>query len=197
MKHEELFLQHINDNYNQLKSKYMKFCHDKQYDWDEDIYSDTILKCHDAIKRKGRLEDTTPQGIENYFFKSFKINLQREKQYSRNCKRDLNISDTIETIYEDYYNDTHMTPNEKVKNDTWKDFSTLYLMMAAEQHFDSEHFHLFQLKMLCNLTYRQLAEKTGCKGVRNKVLTVKNWLKENITKEEIKQAYDEQYGKIL
>lgn len=197
MRDEETFLLHINDNYERLRGRYMKFCHEKQYQWDEDIFSDTIVKCYDTIKRKGRLEDNTPDGIENYFFKSFKINLQREKQYSRNAKRDLNLTDTIEELYEDYYNNSNITPNEKIRNDSWKDFATLYIMMAVEQQFDYEHFHLFQLKMLCNLTYRELAQKTNSKGVRNKVLTVKQWVKENISKEEIKRAFDEQYGKIM
>lgn len=197
MKDEETFLLHINDNYERLRGRYMKFCHEKQYQWDEDIFSDTIIKCHDTIKRKGRLDDNTPDGIENYFFKSFKINLQREKQYSRNAKRDLNLTDTIEELYEDYYNNSNITPNEKIRNDSWKDFATLYIMMAVEQQFDYEHFHLFQLKMLCNLTYRELAQKTNSKGVRNKVLAVKQWVKDNISKEQIKRAFDEQYGKML
>lgn len=197
MKDEETFLLHINDNYERLRGRYMKFCHEKQYQWDEDIFSDTIVKCYDTIKRKGRLDDNTPDGIENYFFKSFKINLQREKQYSRNAKRDLNLTDTIEELYEDYYNNSNITPNEKIRNDSWKDFATLYIMMAVEQQFDYEHFHLFQLKMLCNLTYRELAQKTNSKGVRNKVLAVKQWVKDNISKEQIKRAFDEQYGKIM
>lgn len=197
MKDEETFLLHINDNYERLRGRYMKFCHEKHYQWDEDIFADTILKCHDTIKRKGRLDDNTPDGIENYFFKSFKINLQREKQYSRNAKRDLNLTDSLESIYEDYYNNSNITPTEKIRNDSWKDFATLYIMMAVEQQFDYEHFHLFQLKMLCNLTYRELAQKTNSKGVRNKVLAVKQWVKDNISKEQIKRAFDEQYGKML
>ena len=197
MKDEETFLLHINDNYERLRGRYMKFCHEKQYQWDEDIFSDTIVKCYDTIKRKGRLDDNTPDGIENYFFKSFKINLQREKQYSRNAKRDLNLTDSLESIYEDYYNNSNITPTEKIRNDSWKDFATLYIMMAVEQQFDYEHFHLFQLKMLCNLTYRELAQKTNSKGVRNKVLAVKQWVKDNISKEQIKRAFDEQYGKML
>ena len=197
MRDEEIFLLHINNNYERLRGRYMKFCHEKLYQFDEDIFSDTIVKCYDTIKRKGRLDDNTPDGIENYFFKSFKINLQREKQYSRNAKRDLNLTDSLESIYEDYYNDSNITPTEKIRNDSWKDFATLYIMMTVEQQFDYEHFHLFQLKMLCNLTYRELAQKTNSKGVRNKVLAVKQWVKDNISKEEIKRAFDEQYGKML
>ena len=96
MKDEEIFLNYINNHYQLLKNKYRKFCKEKDYQWDEDIYSDTILKCYEAIERKGKMEDPSDQGIENYFFRSFKQNLQREKQYCRVSKRDLNIkSDDI------------------------------------------------------------------------------------------------------
>lgn len=191
MEDSRTFLNHINDNYDSLRKRFRNFCIEKHYDWDDDIFSDTIVKCHDAIKKKGSLRDTTPQGIENYLFQSFKTNLKREKQYSRNSRRDTNVTG-VEELYEQYYNDVNMTAQEKVKNDLFKDFATLYIMMVVENNFPPEHFHLFQLKTLCNLTYRQLAEKTKSKGVRQKVLDVKNWLKENVTKAEIKQAYDEQ-----
>lgn len=196
MEDSRIFLNHINDNYDSLRKRFRNFCIEKHYDWDDDIFSDTIVKCHDAIEKKGSLKDTTPQGIENYLFQSFKTNLKREKQYSRNSRRDRNVTG-VEELYEQYYNDVNMTAQEKVKNDLWKDFATLYIMMAVEQQFDYENFHLFQLKMLCNLTYRELAEKTNSKGVRNKVLAVKQWVKDHITKEEIKKAFDEQYNHFM
>lgn len=197
MKDEELFLSYIGENYEILKKRYINFCKDKHYQWDDDIFADTIIKCHDAIEKKGNLKDNSPQGMENYFFQSFKINLKREKQYSRVAKRDTNLTDIVDELYENYYNGANMTAHEKVKSDLFKDFATLYIMMAVEEEFDAEHMHLFQLKYLCNLTYRQLAQKTRSKGVRQKVLDVKKWLKDNITKEEIKKAFDEQYGKMV
>ena len=53
MKDGQKFLKHINDNYTLLKNKYRRFCKEKDYEWDEDIYSDTIIKCYEAIERKG------------------------------------------------------------------------------------------------------------------------------------------------
>ena len=196
MEDSRIFLNHINDNYDNLKKRFRNFCIEKHYDFDEDIFGDTIIKCHDAIEKKGSLRDTTPQGIENYLFQSFKTNLKREKQYSRNSRRDTNVTG-VEELYEEYYNDVNITSQQKVKNDLFKDFATLYIMMLVEQNFPPEHFHLFQLKSLCNLTYRQLAEKTHSKGVRQKVLDVKNWLKEHVTKAEIKKAYDQQYRQLM
>lgn len=198
MTDSEIFLNHLNDNYETLKAKYRNFCREKNYEWDEDVFSDTIIKCHEAISKKGSLMDNSPQGIENYFFKSFKINLQRESQYSRNANRDFNLStDEVNALYETYYNDSNDSPMVKVRNDLYVDFATLYIMQKVEEHFDDEHFYLFKLKTLCNLTYRQLAQKTMRKSVRQKFLTVKNWVRENVTKEEIQKAFHLMYRELL
>lgn len=196
MEDSRIFLNHINDNYDSLRKRFRNFCIEKHYDWDDDIFSDTIVKCHAAIEKKGSLRDTTPQGMENYLFQSFKINLKREKQYSRNSRRDTNVTG-VEELYEQYYNDVNITAQEKVKSDLFKDFATVYLIKRVEEEFDAEHMHLFQLKYLCNLTYRELAEKTNSKGVRNKVLAVKDWLKENVKKDEIRKAFQEFHGSIM
>lgn len=198
MEDEKIFINYINDHYDLLKNKYKKFCNEKQYTFDEDVFSDTIIKCYDAIEKKGSLDDKTPYGIESYFFKSFKQNLQREKQYARNEKRDCNFtSDEVESLYEDYVNQTEKSSHTKLKNDLYVDFATLYLMSKVEEHFDEEHFYLFRIKNLCNLTYKQLQAKTNIKGARQKVIDVKNFLKNNVTKEEINDAFQQLYGDLL
>jgi hypothetical protein len=198
MNDSELFLLYINNNYNHLKYKYINFCREKGYQWDEDIFSDTILKCYEAINKKGKLEDTTDQGIQNYFFISFKLNLKREGQYSRNAKRDRNIdSDSINELYEDYYNKNNSSSAQKVYKDLFKDFSVLYIMTVVEDNFDQEHFYLFKLKTLGDMTYKQLQDKTKIKASRQKVINVKNWLKDNVTKDDIKKAFGTMYGDLL
>jgi hypothetical protein len=199
MSDQNTFIKYINDNYQLLKNKYRKFCSEKQYSWDEDVFSDTILKCHDAIKRKGKLEDKTAQGIENYFFRSFKQNIQREKQYCRVSKRDLNItSDNINNIYEDWYNKFNDSSINKIKSDLYKDFSVLYIMHKVEEEFDGEHFYLFKLKSLMpDMTYKKLQAKTHCTSCRQKVVDVKNWVKQNISKKEITDAFQRIYGNLL
>ena len=80
----------------------------------------------------------------------------------------------------------------------FKDFGTVYIMMVVEQNFDSEHFYLFKLKELIpNMTYKKLAEKTKMRGVRQKVVEVKRWLKDNVTKDEIRKEFYDIYGDIL
>ena len=198
MSDQDKFMHYINDHYNHLKYKYINFCKEHNYVFDEDIFSDTILKCYEAIDKKGKLEDTTDQGIQNYFFISFKMNLKREGQYARNMKRDRNIdSDSINDLYESWYNDNNVSAMEKIKSDLFKDFSVLYIMTVVEDNFDTEHFYLFKLKTLGNLTYKQLQDKTKIKASRQKVINVKNWLKDNVTKDMIKSAFNAMYGNLL
>ena len=198
MSDQDKFMHYINDNYNYLKFKYINFCREHNYVFDEDIFSDTILKCYEAINKKGKLEDTTDQGIQNYFFISFKMNLKREGQYARNQKRDRNVdSDSINDLYESWYNDNNVSAMEKIKSDLFKDFSVLYIMTVVEDNFDTEHFYLFKLKTLGNLTYKQLQDKTKIKASRQKVINVKNWLKDNVTKDDIKSAFNAMYGNLM
>ena len=198
MQDETLFLNYINDHYNELKRKYFKFCQEKQYDWDEDIFSDTILKCYDCIVKKGGLKDKTAHGIESYFFIAFRNNIMNEQRYSRNKKRDRNInSDSINDLYEVWYNANNNDARVKIVNDLFKDFSILYIMTQVEDNFDEEHFYLFRLKTLCNLTFKRLSEITQIKASRKKVIEVIHWIKDNIRKEDIRQLFFVMYGDII
>lgn len=196
---QTLFINYINDHYQTLKNKYRRFCIEKQYDWDEDIFSDTILSCYTAIEKKGSLNDKTSQGIENYFFRSFKQNLQREKQYCRVSKRDMNYnSDNINDVYEEWYNENNSPAKTKLLNDLWKDFATLYILTKVEDNFDAEHFRLFRLKYLVpSMTYKKLQEKTQAKKCRQKVVDVKNWIRDNVSKQEIKKVFTLMYGDLI
>lgn len=188
------FLNWINKNYEEQKSKLKAFCNDKNYNWDEDIFADTYLKIYEKIIKYG-IKDDSDKGFDNYLFISYKINTIRDKQYARNQKRDGNIVN-ISGAYESYLNST-ITQEEKLKSDLKKDFTALYLLQMAEQQFNSEDFYLFKLKTFEKITYKQLQERTGIKGVRQKVVNIKNWLRENISKEEIDKEFNELYGDLL
>lgn len=194
-KQADKFLKWINDNYKFQKDKLLAFCNDKKYEFDEDIFSETYLKIYEKILKYG-IKDDSEKGFDNYFFMSFKINTLRESQYSRNQKRDNNIIN-LSGVYEAWYNANSNTEKEKLINDLRKDFFTLYLMHKAEEAFDKESFYLFRLKTFEKITYKQLQEKTGIKDCRQKVVNVKNYLKENVTKEEIQKVFEEQYGEFF
>lgn len=199
MQDETIFLNYINNHYQELKNKYWKFCQEKQYPWDEDIFSDTILKCYECIEKKGELKDRTPYGIESYFFKSFKNNILNEQRYARNKKRDLNYTtEKIAIAYEEWYNENYNDARVKIVNDLFKDFSILYIMAMVEDNWDNEHFYLFKVKTLTpNMTFKKLSDTTKIKGSRKKTIEVVRWVKENIKKEEIRKTFYELYGDII
>lgn len=187
MKDEELFMEEIAKILPTLKPKMMAFCAAQNREWSEDVFSDTIIKCYNAIKKKGGLNDTSPKGCENYFFQAFAINIKREAQYSRNSKRD-NTSDLF-NAYE-LFQEHCITEAEKVESDLYKDFAVLYLLKRAEEQFDPETFYLFNLKFIGQYTYKELQKHVKAKAIRQRVAEVKKWLKENVTREEINDAYN-------
>lgn len=96
----------------------------------------------------------------------------------------------INNKYEEYYNANNDSSEIKVLKDLKEDFSALYIALKAESNCPPEHYHLWKVKNFMGLTYKQLQAKTNDRQCRQKVLTVKNWLKANITKEEINQAFE-------
>lgn len=187
MKDEELFIKTIGEMLPVLKPKMKAYCNSMNKQWSEDVFSQTILNCYNAIARKGGLADKTEKGIENYFFNSFYTNIKREALYSRNAKRD-NTNDLFGEY--EHYQGTNLTESEKVESDLYKDFAVLYLLKRAEQQFDPETFYLFNLKFIGQYTYKQLQEHVKAKAIRQRVAEVKRWLKENVTKEEIDDAFN-------
>ena len=167
--------------------------------FNEDAFHDSIIRCHKAIEKKGYLNDKSAYGITSYLIRSYFNNILEGKRAACNAKRDQNYtSDNIGGLYEDYYNSNFTDARQKVINDMFKDFSVLYIMMIAEQNFDQEHFYLFKLKELIpDMTYKKLAEKTRLKGVRQKVVEVKKFIQQNVTKEMIKEEFFSIYGDIL
>lgn len=187
MKDEELFIKKIGEMLPVLKPKMKAYCNSMNKQWSEDVFSQTILNCYNAIARKGGLVDKSEKGISNYFFNSFYTNTKREALYSRNAKRD-NTNDLFGEY--EHYQGTNLTESEKVESDLYKDFAVLYLLKRAEQQFDPETFYLFNLKFIGQYTYKQLQEHVKAKAIRQRVAEVKRWLKENVTKEEIDDAFN-------
>lgn len=188
------FLQWVNDNYDNLKQHHQAYCLNTKQKWNEDIFSDTYIKIYEKILKDG-IKDDSPRGMECYMFMAFKTNTKRESQYARNAKRDENNAN-LPLLQETYLN-SKLTEREKLLQDLKKDFSCIYLLLKVEENFDTETNRLFKLKLFENLTYKQLAEKTGIKGIRQKIVDVKNYLKNNVSKEEIDKAFNEKYGDLI
>ena len=195
MKVEDQFIMHINDNYSYVENKLRILCGRNKQKFDEDIYHEALLRCYNAIQKKGKMNDTTPYGMQSYLIRSY-FNLVKEE--ARSCrvrKRDLNY-DNVNDIYEQWYNSNNTSSQEKIQSDLYKDFTTLYIMLLVEQNFDQEHYYLFKLKHLCNMTYKQVCAHSKGKGCRQKILEVKDWLKENLKKEDVNKIFFEMYGEL-
>lgn len=189
------FLKWVNDNYEYLKSHHQAYCLNTKQKWDEDIFCDTYLKIYDKIL-KGGLKDESPRGMECYMFMAFKQNTKRESQYARNSKKDSNVQNLSEL--QEMYLNSKLTEREKLLQDLKKDFSCLYILTKVDEEFDAETNRLFKMKVFDNnMTYKKLYEKTGVKGIRQKIVDVKNWIKTNITKEEIDNAFNAKYSDLF
>jgi hypothetical protein len=199
MEDATIFLNYINDNYDKVGGTLKLLSAQRKMKYSEDAFHESILRCHKAISKKGYLKDKSPYGITSYLIRSYFNLINEEKRSAKVKKRDMNYnSDNIGGLYEDYYNSNFTDARQKVINDMFKDFSVLYIMMIAEQNFDQEHFYLFKLKELIpDMTYKKLAEKTRLKGVRQKVVEVKKFIQQNVTKEMIKEEFFNIYGELL
>ena len=193
---ERKFIHHINDNYDRLKNTALIMFNNskKQIEFSEDIFNDTIIKCYELLERKKSMKDETPKGMDNYFLKSLYLNTMMEKRYAYIKKRTNNVD--VNDVLSSRDNGDSLVQS-KLISDLKTDYSVLYIMMKVEEQFDDEHFYLFRLKTFTNMTYAQLAEKTGIKGCRQKVVDVKNWLKDNVKQQDIKDEFDEIYGDLL
>lgn len=178
------FLQFIGTIYEEYKVKFEQSCQKDRYKWDEDVYSDTIVKCYDSICRNG-LTDQSEQGMKNYFFRSFKTNIVRETQYSRNTKS-AEMPDNLEDYLE--YDSAEQVRYEGML----KDYKVHYLLGLAEEHFDNVTYNCFRLyRLIPKMTYAKLRDLTGVKDCKRRVTSVNKWLRENADEHEAEREFNE------
>lgn len=184
------FLMFANDNYEDFKKKWSTHIYERQLDWDEDVFSDTILKVYDYIQKNG-IADDSPQGLANYWFKAFMINIKREKQYSRNAYRDLNV-DASEELDKEFNGEDER--KQKIKNDVFDDWLTYNILLIVEQKFDEKSFYCFRLYYLYKkMTYEKLRQITKVKDCKKRVTTIKKWLQENLDKHKLEKEFNKYY----
>lgn len=184
------FLKFANEHYEDYKKKWAKYLYDKQVDFDEDVFSETVLKVYDYINTNG-IKDDSDSGLANYWFKSFNTNIKREKQYSRNVNRDKNIDATEELSKEMNGEDELQL---KIRRHVFEDWSIVYILRLVEDNFDSISFHCFRLYyILDKMTYSKLREITKVPDSKKRVVTIKNWLKDNLTKQQMEKEFSKYY----
>lgn len=194
MTSEEIYYDILERNYNNLKQICKDVCKRNQEKFSEDILNDTVIQVHKIIQKKGKLDDMSERGILNYMTRSYVNNLRMEKRYAYIKKRDHNIT---QEEFNERYEQSLSSKQEKIIKDLLEDFSVLYIMKLVEINFDTEHYYLFKLKMLCGKTYKQIHDQTHIKKSRDKIIEVNKWVKQNLTRDVIKKEFFEIYGDLI
>lgn len=184
------FLKFANEHYEDYKKKWAKYLYDRQVYFDEDVFSETVLKVYDYINTNG-IKDDSDSGLANYWFRAFNTNIKREKQYSRNVNRDKNI-DATEELSKEMNGEDEL--KLKIRRHVYEDWSIVYILRLVEDNFDSISFHCFRLYyILDKMTYSKLREITKVPDSKKRVVTIKNWLKDNLTKQQMEKEFSKYY----
>ena len=182
------WLQYIGTIYEEYRMKYFKMANDLNYNnVNEDMLNDTILACYNSIARNN-LSDTTEQGMRNYLFRAFKVNLNAISNYDK--RKD--VVDDLSALAEQYENQGEATYN-KIKKQLLEDYSVIYLLNKVENNFDTISFNVFRLKTMVPCTYQRLRELTKVKDAKKRVVKIMKWLRENITEKEILTNFKKNY----
>ena len=148
------FLKLSGEQYELNKNKWKKILGT----FNDDVYNQTILNVYDAIL-KGK--DDGDGDMVAYWFKSFKNNLKRNKEYIKNKdKEDLDKADKLVTEEDEinlYYS--------KIRDIFYK----------VSKHFDKKTFEIFRMYMLCNMSYEELDRLTGLDS-KERITKVRQWL---------------------
>ena len=181
------WLQYIGTIYEEYRMKYLKMANDLNYKVSEDMLNDTILACYNSIARNN-LSDTTEQGMRNYLFRAFKVNLNAVSNYDK--RKD--VVDDLTALAEQYENQGEATYH-KIKKQLFEDYSVIYLLNKVEDNFDTITFNVFRLKTMLPCTYQKLREITKVKDAKKRVVNVMKWVRNNITKKEILTNFKKNY----
>lgn len=181
------WLQYIGTIYEEYRMKYFKMANNLNYNVNEDMLNDTILACYNSIARNN-LSDTSEQGMRNYLFRAFKVNLNAVSNYDK--RKD--IVDDLSSLAEQYEAMGEAT-YKKIKKQLFDDYALIYILEQVENNFDTITFHCFRLKTMLPCTYQRLREITKVKDCKKRVVKVNKWLRENMTRQDIYNAFISDY----
>ena len=171
----------ITEHYDYISDHLQKYCKNRGLEWSEDTFHLTLLK----TLEKERLHDMTDQGILNYIFKAFRTNTLRERQYPWNARR---------SIIEELPDKSDTSPEEReqrIASEVLSDWMAARVLALVAQNFEPDTFNAFRLKSMSDMTYKQLEAKTGLTRTRKKMKEVRDWLRDNVSMEMLRNEYDE------
>ena len=130
-------------------------------DFDEDIYNDTILKCYESILKGA----DTGGDLQGYWFKSFKNNLNRNKDYSH--KKNKDETDVYDVLKDKEYEENNVNLYYSTISD---------ILLKVKHKFDRKTFEVFRMYLLCNMSYEQLNQVTGLCDCKERISRVRRWI---------------------
>lgn len=166
------------------RAKWMKYFSLKDWEWDDDLLYDTILKCEETISRLG-LRDGEKESW-NYLFKALNMNYKREREYARNKYRDQ-VED-INDVYETYLN-KQPTVDYKMVNELWTDFQIDYILKWVDFSFDKKSSYLFRLKFVLCMSDADIRKKSKNPNWKKDIKEMLEWAKLCIKQEDIRKDF--------
>lgn len=189
MNRADLFLKEISEELEVYRNKWKAYFYSRDYIWDDDLLSDTIVKCYDTISRLG-LKDGSKESW-NYLFKALTMNYKREFQYARVKNRE-EVED-INKIAEERYDHSN-TAEKKIVRDLLSEYEWNYCLEMAERYCDD--FYIFKLKYVIGMEDEKILKKLKDKKWKEKCNKVVKWLKYNIDRSKVIDLFSKEYPDI-
>ena len=184
----DLFMATIGKNYEALKVGCRANQLKSNKPWSEDAFQDTVVLCYETIQRRG-IRDKSDQGIRNYFFNALKMNVLHEAVLPYNSRK---VDD--EELVNNYDPLDERDGEQKVKEQLFNDFAVVRILELAEANCDPLSFYCYRLKFLmAKMPYQRLVNITKIKSAKARVKSVIEWIKENVTEEELRKEFEEKY----
>lgn len=153
---ENRFMFYISKNFQEIKENFKRQITALGFLFDEDVFSDTIIKCNDKINKN--FPNIMDEEMINYFWQAFKINTMRELKYLRN-----KTTDEFPLLYEE----------EEVTNDKFDAVSDLII-----KQFGKNIYKLFLLH--ANGTpYSELVKMTNINNLKYQFRCVREYVREH------------------
>lgn len=152
-----MFLNFIGANFRKLSNVFKKRMEKNNLPFDEDLFSDTILKCNEKLKDKNLSDDE----IMGYFWMAFKTNTIREFKYLRN-----NTINKIPDVSDDDNEDDYVT--EK--------FNRVTKLIIDK--FGEELYRLFMLHVN-GLSYDKLMRETKIHNLKYQFRKIREYVRNN------------------
>lgn len=172
------FLLTIGRDLNRIKNIFRKGLEKYNVAFDEDIFSDTMLKCAEKLNEKAIEDDTTSL---KYFWTSFKNNslkiCEREKSKFENID-DTNVACIIDETYDDRMDITYDI-----------------IVNSVSEQFGKELCDLWMQHIINDKTYEELGKITEIDNLHYRFRKIRNYVRSEliIANNEFKEIIKELY----